>query len=312
MDSAQDVLEALQSKPDDVTLGQCLNKLLTAPDRSSDIRVPGPLTAQIIDVLLNDIVPSYWPVLGEHDGQRDALLQCLTSVAGVRAVTARLSKDGLMLDVLENVLRKDSAIYQIWKGTLLCQGANQTALWKDSVALTGSGKLLSSAAEAFKTLQDAASDIKAVPWIADGRRYSAWLGRNIRYLLLKQVDNRDVAQLLSKALRLGALDELVDSVFSPLLRGDAQALNDDRELLCRLDLHDQKVGLHAVLRLVSGKTVDGAAGLISGLTEGSGHLRQCLGDWLANGIGVGLGAGIHRSVVAAIISRLGKSGHRPH
>ena len=231
----EDVLEALKSKPDYATLSRALrwlNRTATHHDVFT-IKNPGPKAAQIIFTLVNDIVPDFWETLRSDAGhEKDLLVQCLRTVAGIGAITSRLRflltvlKDNqkpaqitfvsktqpveILLNVLETVLASQEIITVIWRDIEDCNlpSFQKSLQWKEFSFLVASGKVLSIASEASLAVGDASSSIKDSCWISDGSQYVAWLGRCIQHALKALTDGdvegqRALSQLLSKGLTLG-------------------------------------------------------------------------------------------------------------
>ena len=233
--SPEDVLEALKSKPDHPTLSRALRWLNRPAQQVDDfnIKKPSPKSAQIIFSLVNDIVPDYWETLSGEGGKKTSLLvQCLRSVAGVGAITSRLRllltlmKDSqkpaeitvvsktqpveILLNVLEAVLTKEDFITTIWHdiaGRSL-PSSQKSLYWKEFSSLVASGKVLSIASEANLTLGELSSSIKDWTWVGDGSQYAAWLGRCMQYAVKGTKDDdvqgqKALSQLLGKGLTLG-------------------------------------------------------------------------------------------------------------
>ena len=239
LDSPEDVFEALRLRPDPPTLSRALRWLesAAAQDDGFNIKKPGPKAAQIIFVLVNEIVPDYWYVPSERGEsgrakEKPPLKQCLSSVAGVGAIASRLKllvgslKESrnraavssvnrtqpveTILDVTENVLAKDDFITTVWSDvcSFNLQSTQRFLQWRELVSLLASGKLLSIASEASHTLNDLSASVKAGSWVGDGSQYAAWLGRNFQHMVRILEGNdmegrKAVSQMFSKALTLG-------------------------------------------------------------------------------------------------------------
>ncbi len=233
--SPEDALEALRSKPDNATLSRTLHWLNRPAQQAADfnIKQPGPKAAQIIFTLVNDTVPDYWETLRGGSGKKTSLLvQCLSSVAGIGAISSRLRlllnllKDSpkpaqitavsktqpveILLNVLEAVLAKEDIITAIWHDIEGCSltSTQKSLQWKEFSSLVASGKVLSLASEANLTLGDLSSSIKDWCWVGDGSQYAAWLGRCMQNAVKAAKDDdiegqKALSQLLSKALTLG-------------------------------------------------------------------------------------------------------------
>ena len=243
--SPDDALNALQSKPDFDLLKKVLQYLdpTVVEGDAFNIKIPGPKTAQIIFVLVADIVPDFWKLLGSnatsvHRKQEHLLLRCLSSVSGIGAITGRLRmfldikdnahRDGSssinnkaqvledLLEVLERLLRGDSFLFNIWIDvhSLPLKSPQRTLLWKDFIATLAGGKLLSYAAEADHAVNESSPDAREGSWLGDGCQYSSWLGKNLAYMLMKfkgerGEDWKSLAQLFSRALSLGYTGESI-------------------------------------------------------------------------------------------------------
>ena len=235
IESPEDALQALKSKPDHIALSRALRWLnrTASHDDEFNIKKPGPKAAQIIFTLVSDIVPDYWEILSDESGQeKSSLVQCLRSVAGIGAITSRLRlhltllKDSqkpaqvivvsktqpveILLNVLEAVLAKEDFIAAIWHDIEGCNlSSSQKSLqWKEFSSLVASGKVLSIASEMNIALGDLSSSIKEWSWVGDGRQYAAWLGRCMQYAIegVKDGDSegqKALSQFLSKGLALG-------------------------------------------------------------------------------------------------------------
>lgn len=232
IDSPETALEALKSKPDFDLLTRVLRWLDATSDGNGkfNIKVPGPSAAQILFILVTDIVPDYWNIFKDSVHAKDARLlkRCLRSASGIRVIAARLRffldqcqnekfdkrrnsqviED--LLALLEGLLNNASVIQKLWTdiSTLLSNFSQQALLWKETISLLASGGLLSVAAEANQVLRESSSDIQDGSWLGDGIKYSTWLGRNAMHMLIiSKADDAETfkasAQLIGKALKLG-------------------------------------------------------------------------------------------------------------
>lgn len=243
INSPEDVLEALRSKPDLKLVSRILQWLTSCKDQSSDIQIRqlGPKAVQIIYALVNNTIPEYWHILSgngasEYTKQRRRVIMCLRSVAGIGAIISRV-RDLLsrlkgsqisatlpaadksqaldeLLNILEGILDGNECINLIWRAIHACdeQISPKSLQWKDLLSLVASGKLLAIAAEASSVSNDGGRELKDGSWIGNGNLYTTWLGRNIQYMNnnVRQDDvegRRSTSQLLSKALSLGYRSE---------------------------------------------------------------------------------------------------------
>lgn len=236
IDSKEDALKALQSKPDLDLLVRVLRFLdiSTVNNDGFNIKVPGPAAAQLIYILVSDTVPHYWALLADpsHAKEQHLLLRCLKSVSGIGAIIAhlRLCLDAItgskpddnlgkgatsrtvkdLLSVLETLLRKDNLICIIWKdiSVLNSKPAHRNLVWKEFISFVGGGRILSLAAEAQQLLRQQASEIENASWLSSGDEYLTWIGQNVIHMLTDSKAGEPgglepLAQILGKALSLG-------------------------------------------------------------------------------------------------------------
>lgn len=229
----QDILKILQSRPDTETLTKCLKWLVSTKNASAfDIRQPGPQAAQIINVLVNDIVTDYWHSWNDtssSDGgkARRLLLRCLTSVAGIGAILVRLralisdtegsqkerkvnpNLSSELLNLLGYLLEGDGVVGGIWSTTFQSSATptQKQLVWKELVALVAAGRVLSVVAEVSNRRRTSSSGSLESSWLANGPLYSEWLGRSIRFMAFQDeqpLENKKATiQIFSKSLTLG-------------------------------------------------------------------------------------------------------------
>lgn len=239
LQSPEDILNALKSKPDSELLTRVLSWLdpgAVKPDQFN-IKIPSPKAAQIIFLLVSETIPDYWRTWQGADNpillnQKRLLLRCLSSVSGLGAVAARLrifmdlkedarseakvtqgSKSQALeelLGVLESLLQGKKFISRIWTdiNSLIPIPSQRTLLWKDFVTTIAGGRVLSLAAEADHVVNQSSQDSRQRCWLGDGKEYSSWLGENLAYSLIGQVQKLEaLAQLCNRALKLGHIGE---------------------------------------------------------------------------------------------------------
>ena len=243
LNSPQDALEVLKSKPDLDQLTRVLQRLDPARTRNDDfnIKVPGPKASPILYILVEEIIPSYWRVLKEGPSSNQSqqiklIVRCLGSVAGIGVIITRLrvlldSKDETpkeiksegvgnnpvvedMLDVLQSVLCKNSFLLRTWEDivSLVTNHSQRNLMWKELTSFVAGGRILSSASEADHKLNESSSSIRDRSWLGDGAQYASWLGKNIAYMITTpDQDNGEVqkalARVLERALKLGYTGE---------------------------------------------------------------------------------------------------------
>lgn len=225
--NATEILGILKDQPSFESLRSCL-KLLIRQNEGFDIKTPGPISTQIIAVLVGNIIPNYWTVLQDdiHLKERQWLLKCLAIVAGIGALIARLkflqnsgkksepacspthgSKSVEVLEVLDAILNQDLVLSNIWTDLSIHvkKPVQRQILWKELISLLASGRLISVAAEALTLLEDRESKFS---WLGESSAFTTWLGTNIRKLaLMSDKHGNDLfapaAVMLSRALSLG-------------------------------------------------------------------------------------------------------------
>ena len=236
IDSKEDALKALQSKPDLDLLVRVLRflDLSTTKNDGFNIKVPGPAAAQLIFILVSDTIPDYWALLADpsHAKEQHLLLRCLRSVSGIGAIIAhlRLCLDALtgpkldeniekskasrtirdLLNVLDTLLHKDNLVSTIWRdiNVFNLKTPQRNLLWKEFISFVGGGRTLSLAGEAQQLLRQQSPEIENAGWLSSGSEYSAWIGRNVVHMLTESKTEEPgvlgpLAQVVGKALSLG-------------------------------------------------------------------------------------------------------------
>ena len=244
----EDAVTVLKSEPSLETLNNTLCWLEShfVKDDVSNVKVPGSKPAQVVFVLINCILPTYWTVLNDardptHVKVRNTLIRCLSTVTGIGATVNRLhvllrnrqtptrpKQDGeagelaVLNSFLQKLLKRTAFIHDLWHDLIsfVSASSKRLLLWKEAVSLIAAGKILSLAAQADDFIKDSTSVVHEGSWLADGQRYAVWLGSNIEYMM-RHVDvanmesRKAISQLLSKALVLGYTGELVQ-IHGPL------------------------------------------------------------------------------------------------
>jgi len=256
----EEALDVLRSEPGLESLSATLKYLVHDAPSASEFHItrPSPMAAQIIIVLVSNILPNYWAVLKEtassssrtastHGLERKMLLSCLRSISGLNAIMVRLKalvqvakeaskKDSRQsqvevledhLDVLETLLRGQTLVSHLWRDLPDETPAKRKALWHEVTIVIGGGKLLNIAAEATSLINDASAQIREAAWIADGILYSRWLARNIIYWFrdIRRIPEGSwdpFSNLFAKSVRLGYPGKLTKggSPFALLIKLD--------------------------------------------------------------------------------------------
>ncbi|KAL2873006.1 telomere binding protein [Colletotrichum sp. CLE4] len=339
--SAEHALETLKNQPNYDTLIGVLKSLTDGSVAATGFRLatPSPEAAQIVQCLVSEIVPNYWPLLKEDatggssiqdiDSPRDVelLLRCLRSVTGLNAIITRMKalvqeskasvKDvkrpdlslnlNVLLEVSSAVLGTDEHLATLWMASSigLESMARRRPMSNEFIALIAGGRLISVAAEA---------DVIANPdrigktqfWIADGQQYSRWLGRSVGAWAKDDILSEDVK-----------LYALMKHFIGELLLGPEQSRNAFFKLFGHFSQLEQKRVIFAVLKHLSeaflnklgdveplkpNSTISAAAGVIEKMVAGEESRKTYLISWLTSSTGAGLGdgIGIRRAVMAAL------------
>jgi len=223
--SLSDVLDTLKGQPG----YESLIAALEFASKGNKLSNPTPETAQIIQLLVSDIVPNYWPLLKDGESKdQELFLGCLRNVAGVNGLLARLklviqdakasekgvkrSDVALDLDVLIQVLTAlldgEFTLSTLWHSAQgQVHGAMVTAVRQEFLFLFArSGKIISISAEADIASRKEKNQQNDRAWVADGLSYTKWLGRNISTWLAGGPSSDDeslCAEIFVRALRLG-------------------------------------------------------------------------------------------------------------
>lgn len=214
-----EALEILRHEPDYDTLIRTLKFLKNEDNSVTDFKItsPSPITAQLVQGLVSDILPNYWTILQESQdaktgkskkpyrakGSSDIalLLSCLRSVPGLSAIVFRLrsaiqeAKESnknigtssaieivsILSDVLARTLEGDNTLQIIWDTISEASDsqAKQRTLWQELLALVAGGRILGVAAESGNLLDNLKKDKPHSRWTGDGVHYSKWLAHNI-------------------------------------------------------------------------------------------------------------------------------------
>lgn len=245
------ILGILRSKPDRDQLYEVLHTLDPAnkavANRVFDIRVPGPTTAQILQILVSTTIPDHWNSLEADSGSqasqgqkrkdpklRGVLLRCLSSVAGISSLVSQLRtllathnsvpehdngsgrhlviRD--ILAVLSALLKPEDFLVRLYTDICALHGnaTQQQVAWRELISLVAAGRVLSTAAEALTSIKDL-DNLKSISWVGEGASYASWLGRNIRHMATKIDTNnqeayKSVALITGRAMSLGYIGNI--------------------------------------------------------------------------------------------------------
>ena len=217
--SAEDALKYLRSSPSLGQLGKVLEYMTTPVCGCKEvgqleIYSPTPMSSQIVRVIVEEIVPHFWHIMGKEE--RGRLVRCLRSVVGVSGVVARLGElvkvvsgdkglgsgvdEGVvgareLMEVLGLVLGKTGVLWEVWRGVFVGGtgggGMKGEILWKEWVGLVAGGKMLGVASAARGMGRGGVEgkgedggmiggDKKdSTDWVGDAKVYAQWLGRGV-------------------------------------------------------------------------------------------------------------------------------------
>lgn len=337
--SANEALRILRSKLDIDQLVATLSYLTSSKDVALEsgapfsLHDPGPLQAQIINTLLNSVVPDFWPNL--TGSQRSRMITCLKSVAGLSAIIARLKllssqKTGLIsnyanqripevLELTDKLFAGDEVFLNVWHQlqTIASDKIKRDLAWKDFVNLTASGKIIACVAQA----EDTPKGLQRRSWLAKGSEYAQWIGKNIAGLMLANPSLEDApeasAQIFAKALNLGYPEQLLQGVFKKLLYADVK--NATQGTLCTtlvnaLPLHAKRTFAEHTLHWLSTLTtstdtllespnqdVSAIAGFLCGMVQDELVKQHVLSSLSDSVLSSSITVTVRRACLAALI-----------
>ncbi|KAI2636115.1 telomere length regulation protein-domain-containing protein [Xylaria nigripes] len=329
--SLEEALETLRNQPSSETLPAVLKYLQNGGSKDKcnfDIRTPGPLNAQIIHVLVTEVVPNYWVVLKDSSSKNDMdiLLACLRSLPGVNAILtylraliqeAKLESKTLKnshiifnltytLSILNSLLGNDNEVMQIWSYISPENLAHVRPLQKEFLSLFTSGKIVSLAAEADDICRLAGRKLEPL-WMTENNQYVSWLARNhVRWAQSAVTDEafKLCAEFGSRGMRLGHTDIFIRELFCRLL---LQEDADERlfsKLVNSYPPPEQRMVLLGLLKLLSDcylNSIDkevadedypaiwAAVGVIQLVIADNDNQRKSLVAWLTGASGAGVG-----------------------
>lgn len=245
------LIETLKLKPDDVLLFNALSSI----ERSDEvnIHVPSPRLAQLINVLVDSIVPDWWPQVASSKVKllrqiRELLVKILRTVTGLGAVLNRVKyltaslavrKGGKadadpslhlksLIHLCDHILDGHDTLHTLYAGLEQQDliNAKRIVAWKEALSLLSSGKALSIVAAA-EDASDKGHSKQLTSWIANGSMYATWLGHNISFMLrtIQEHAEKDniamttaTAQAISKALTFSHRGKKAEYAFRTGLR----------------------------------------------------------------------------------------------
>jgi telomere length regulation protein len=136
----------------------------------------------------------------------DTVREIGSTIAKLRALLSDVKKDLIHIQNLQDVLT--SILDVLWDDTKAVTSSE--SVWKETLSLVASGRVLSIAAQAEHALDVGVNTTRAKAWISNGSEYCRWLGRGVVKLALQAIDDekpivrlRQAAQVCGKSLTLG-------------------------------------------------------------------------------------------------------------
>ncbi|EMD94324.1 hypothetical protein COCC4DRAFT_58274 [Bipolaris maydis ATCC 48331] len=271
IDSAESALKALKNQPSRTTVNSVLDYLTV---EGFSLLLPDPLNASIAHQLVNETIPNYWGSIKDKKEAKKIgkILRNPTSLGHIITRLRSLIVDSRQkkklgeerntaehisdaLDVLDLTLRGNETSFLILQDTFLF-GKNviqKKLIWKEYLAQVASGRLLSIAAEAEDVLKKNNDISRVSSWLAEGKEYAEWLGRNTAILLQRGSESDDhltaTAELCSKALGLGYTDQIVSSLLLTIINDDS--VEHLVRLLSHMKTFEQRKYMNAIITFVA-------------------------------------------------------------
>ncbi|APA09076.1 hypothetical protein sscle_04g038460 [Sclerotinia sclerotiorum 1980 UF-70] len=282
--STSEALETLKNQPSFDDLKSVLEFL--EKETTFSITSPGPLAAQLVHVLVSEVIPNYWTILHESNGKSrkkkqsqilKLLLNSIRSVTGINAILLNLkrltqqSKETkknigssieeslkVQLQLCVEVLEGENTIQQLWNTITNSSDvtAKQRALFNELLSLIGSGKIVGVTAEAETISNELSKESNDKFWVADGSSYSRWLGQNIIFWLKSLPRDaeqtwKSCSEVFGKCIRLGHIDNIAKDILSSLLLQKEEDAAKFMKLYGYLPSFEQRNLLHTFLNILS-------------------------------------------------------------
>ncbi|KAL8703454.1 MAG: hypothetical protein Q9201_003359 [Fulgogasparrea decipioides] len=349
--SLEHALEILRSQPQQEALLDVLEWMHPNNKNRSgfDIYSQSSKASQVIHALVNDVLPHHWSSICGSSFEKNLrmkvlITQILRNVGGISAITTRLkilltwrddSEDrsqvrtlpqaGPLDDVLslfESVLEVDGSMLHVWEGlsASLSNTTRRWLAWKELVALLGDGRVLSIVSEADDVVAKASQAVRVRSWLSDGSKYSAWIGRNLAYVL-ENPQNSQVndsndwkvwVQMLERALTLGHIDVIIEAVYDRVISGASHLVATFLAFIMAMKGSTKRIVIHSLLRILAETTsstqaqsgsgsrgIGGSAALLRTLSRDDKGVANVLVEWLSSD-GLVQNLAIRRAVIAAL------------
>ena len=230
--SPEQAFEILKQQPTEESFAAVMQYLEDGIHKKHNfsLHMPSAPAAQILNVLVNNVVPDRWGILKSNTASkvdksiRKSLLLCMSSVAGIGAVVARIQS----LLTSPQISKAGSSQHTVFKDTVSFFGSitfhknlvsdllqrtqssvgrpgQEQALWTEATSLLAGSKILNLFLEA-STMSELKGEIPS--WLQDPKEYCGWLGVNIAYAAISLTPVTEdawkmLANLLKRALSLG-------------------------------------------------------------------------------------------------------------
>lgn len=231
--SPEEALAVLREQPTDERFQAVMCYLENGIQRKHgfNIHIPSAPAAQILNVLATKIVPDRWEIVDSSTASkkdraiRKALLVCMSSTAGIGALTARIQS----LLTSPQIRQSGSSQHAVFKVTVSFfasmvyhntfirdllnrtqssggKSGQEQAVWAEATSLFVGSKILNVFLEA-SAIPELRMEIPS--WLQDPRDYSGWLGVNIAFAAISIAPTSEdswkmLANLLKRALSLGS------------------------------------------------------------------------------------------------------------
>ncbi|TGZ84043.1 hypothetical protein EX30DRAFT_303421 [Ascodesmis nigricans] len=325
LSSESGLLTALRSQPTAEIVQQVLVIITSASPLFNIQRVVSAFTSQVVQCLISDIVPTFWPVLSVSEKQQ--LATCLHSPVGLGSIAARLksltmeikgsngtsidarkAEVGNILSLLQMILGRPGVVLEMWSLIQELDPVKRSLLWKEYCALVAGSRLLGMAAEAEIALGRSMPGTNKL-WVGYGKRWAIWLGKELAAATkgMQETDEagrESLGSLLSAGFRLGYTDVLVELYTFAVVQDEKVHLLE--KVLFPLLAHDKRTYFLSLLRIMAQQftqvyntdedewwkedapQVSGAGALLSSICQDY-VFRSHLVEWITSSSGGGIG-----------------------
>jgi telomere length regulation protein len=242
------LLQLLQQEPTKHELYRilkCLDPARSADEKASfDIRLAGPVSGQILQILVKKTIPDHWRNVERSSPKiRGVLLRCVSSIVGLRALigylqilintirsaTVKEQESGNILalrDLLSftsALLKPSGFVSRVYNDNLIVYNTStkRHVVWTEFCSLLSGGKLVSTAAEGLSLIGDS-KDIHTKSWIGEGCAFAEWLGKNLSYMIVQSNTSdedfsKSASLMIGRAVGLGYTDQFVHELYTGVI-----------------------------------------------------------------------------------------------